>query len=78
MCPSIGRVEMAGESISDMDEDSRARHRANRVGFVFQSFQLMPTLTALENVLLPLELGMPEMPRARRGELLQRVGLGDE
>ena len=75
--PSMGRVEMAGECISDMDEDSRARHRANRVGFVFQSFQLMPTLTALENVLLPLELGDARDAEGQARELLQRVGLGD-
>lgn len=75
--PSSGRIEMAGQCISDMDEDSRARLRANRVGFVFQSFQLMPTLTALDNVLLPLELGDLQDARGRARELLQRVGLGE-
>lgn len=75
--PSFGRIEMAGEPISAMDEDSRARHRANRVGFVFQSFQLMPTLTALENVLLPLELSDARDAEDQARELLRRVGLGD-
>jgi len=75
--PSAGHVEMAGHPISAMDEDSRARHRANRVGFVFQSFQLMPTLTALENVLLPLELGDVADAQSKARELLERVGLGD-
>lgn len=73
--PSAGRIEMAGQPISAMDEDSRAQHRANRVGFVFQSFQLMPTLTALENVLLPLELGDVMDAQGKARELLQRVGL---
>lgn len=55
--PSSGSVQLLGEEISSLDEDQRARLRAGRVGFVFQSFQLMPGLTALENVALPLELG---------------------
>lgn len=75
--PSAGTVDLAGERISAMDEDSRARHRANRVGFVFQSFQLLPTLSALENVLLPLELGDVRDASGRAKELLERVGLGE-
>ena len=54
--PSSGRVELAGESIGEMNEDARARVRNAHVGFVFQNFQLIPTLTALENVLVPVEL----------------------
>lgn len=75
--PTGGTVDLAGERISAMDEDSRARHRANRVGFVFQSFQLLPTLSALENVLLPLELGDVRDAAGRAKELLERVGLGE-
>ena len=75
--PTGGTVDLAGERISAMDEDSRARHRANRVGFVFQSFQLLPTLSALENVLLPLELGDVRDASDRAKELLERVGLGE-
>ncbi|XOZ34665.1 ABC transporter ATP-binding protein [Halomonadaceae bacterium KBTZ08] len=75
--PTGGIVDLAGERISAMDEDSRARHRANRVGFVFQSFQLLPSLSALENVLLPLELGDVQGASGRAKELLERVGLGD-
>ena len=54
--PTEGTVEMLHQPMSSMDEDSRARLRAGKVGFVFQSFQLLPGLTALENVMLPLEL----------------------
>lgn len=75
--PSGGSVILAGESLSDRDEDARARVRNAHVGFVFQNFQLIPTLTALENVLVPLELrgesGREEEARA----LLGRVGLAD-
>jgi putative ABC transport system ATP-binding protein len=77
--PSAGSVTVAGEAIQTMDEDQRARVRNDHVGFVFQNFQLVPTLTALENVLVPLELrgegGAGAEARAR--ELLGRVGLGD-
>ena len=73
--PSEGQVELAGERISDMDEDGRARVRGEHVGFVFQSFQLLPSLTALENVMLPLELAGAPRPRVRAQELLARVGL---
>ncbi len=77
--PSAGTVVVAGEAIQTMDEDQRARVRNDHVGFVFQNFQLIPTLTALENVLVPLELrgegGAGAEERAR--ELLGRVGLSD-
>ena len=75
--PSEGTVELGGAVISALDEDERARLRAQRVGFVFQSFQLLPALTALENVMLPLELGGLDAPEARARELLERVGLGE-
>jgi putative ABC transport system ATP-binding protein len=74
--PARGRVELDGHDLGSMSEDERARLRAEKVGFVFQSFQLIPTLTARENVQVPLELrGEPSEARAR--ELLDRVGLGD-
>jgi putative ABC transport system ATP-binding protein len=75
--PSSGAVWLDGADLTRLSEDKRAQLRGEKVGFVFQSFQLIPTLTALENVQVPLELrgddGAP--PRAR--ELLARVGLGD-
>ncbi len=73
--PGSGRVLLAGADLGSLDEDGRARLRADRVGFVFQSFQLLPALTALENVMLPLELAghADAQPRAR--EVMQRVGL---
>lgn len=77
--PSVGSVVVAGEAIQTMDEDERARVRNDHVGFVFQNFQLVPTLTALENVLVPLELrgeGGPDAEQRAR-DLLGRVGLGD-
>ena len=64
--PSSGEVWLAGEQLSALDEDGRARLRAQRVGFVFQSFHLVPSLTALENVMLPLELAGRADARARR------------
>jgi putative ABC transport system ATP-binding protein len=74
--PSAGSVTLAGRDLFALDEDGRARLRANHVGFVFQSFQLLPNLTALENVMLPLELaGQPARDAALA--MLQRVGLGD-
>ncbi|MDZ4675283.1 MAG: ABC transporter ATP-binding protein [Gemmatimonadota bacterium] len=74
--PTAGRVVLDGEDLGAMDEDRRARMRAAKVGFVFQSFQLIPTLTAQENVQVPLELrGEPAEERA--AELLGRVGLGE-
>ncbi|XKH02616.1 ABC transporter ATP-binding protein [Marinobacter nauticus] len=75
--PSEGVVELDGAEISKLGEDERARLRASRVGFVFQSFQLLPALSALENVMLPLELAGIEAPEARARELLERVGLGE-
>lgn len=75
--PTSGRVLLAGTDLTQLDEDGRARLRAQRVGFVFQSFHLIPALTALENVMLPLELA--GRPDARRSALdtLSRVGLKD-
>ena len=75
--PSSGRVRLAGTDLFSLDEDARAALRAEHVGFVFQSFQLLANLTALENVMLPLELkGAPDA-RAKALEMLQRVGLGE-
>ena len=75
--PSSGTVQLAGQDLFALDEDQRAALRARHVGFVFQSFQLMPNLTALENVMLPLELaGVPDA-RAQATAMLQRVGLGE-
>ena len=75
--PSHGEVELEGRVISSLSEDRRAALRARRIGFVFQSFQLLPALTALENVMLPLELAGAERADEKATELLQRVGLGD-
>src|SRR6187397_59825 len=74
--PTSGRVLLAGHDLSSLSEDERAKLRADSVGFVFQSFHLIPTLTARENVEVPLEL-RGEDPRGRGSELLERVGLGD-
>ena len=74
--PSRGEVHLLGQSLTQMNEDRRAAFRASHVGFVFQSFQLLPNLTALENVMLPIELaGKPA--EAAANSMLQRVGLGD-
>jgi putative ABC transport system ATP-binding protein len=75
--PSAGRVRLDGTDLGTLDEDGRARLRAGRVGFVFQSFQLLPSLTALENVMLPLELAGEPEPAAAAREVLARVGLAD-
>ncbi|WP_416137710.1 ABC transporter ATP-binding protein [Halomonas sp. HK25] len=75
--PTGGSLSMFGEQLSALDEDGRARLRNGRVGFVFQNFQLLPTLTALENVMLPLELSPRPGTEARAREWLQRVGLGE-
>jgi putative ABC transport system ATP-binding protein len=75
--PTTGRVHLAGEAIDTLDEDARARVRNAHVGFVFQNFQLIPTLTALENVLVPLELRGESGREAAARELLDRVGLGE-
>jgi putative ABC transport system ATP-binding protein len=74
--PTAGEVWLAGVNLSGLDEDRRARLRAQRVGFVFQSFHLVPSLTALENVMLPLELAHRADARAAAGAWLERVGLG--
>lgn len=70
-----GQVVFNGQNLGDLDEDSRAELRANSVGFVFQSFQLLNGLTALENVMLPLELACDKNARVDAKELLSRVGL---
>jgi putative ABC transport system ATP-binding protein len=74
---SRGDVLLAGQALSKLDEDGRARLRAARVGFVFQSFQLLPSLSALENVMLPLELAGRDAPEAPARRILERVGLGE-
>ena len=74
--PSSGTVVLAGREIGSLDEDGRARIRNESVGFVFQNFQLVPTLTALENVLVPLELRGEGGGEAGARALLERVGLG--
>ncbi len=80
--PSAGEVELAGVPLAGLDEDARALLRADRIGFVFQGFHLVPTLSALENVLVPLELLPKERAPARREAeataraLLAQVGLG--
>lgn len=73
--PTTGEIILAGESLTALDEDGRAKVRAESVGFVFQSFQLLPGLTALENVMLPLELKGASDARARAKIYLDKVGL---
>jgi putative ABC transport system ATP-binding protein len=73
--PSSGRVLLEGQDLARLDEDGRARLRAQRVGFVFQSFHLIPALTALENVMLPLELSGNSDARQAALDSLGRVGL---
>ncbi len=75
--PTSGDVLLAGESLQGRDEDSRAQLRNTHVGFVFQNFQLIPTLTGLENVLVPLELRGESGREAEAQALLERVGLGE-
>src|SRR3954470_7916100 len=75
--PSRGQVLYDRVDITQLDEDARAKLRGERVGFIFQSFQLIPTLTALENVQVPLELRGDSNAGARARELLARVGLAD-
>ncbi|WLQ14904.1 ABC transporter ATP-binding protein [Hahella aquimaris] len=73
--PSAGQVCMLGKDLAQLDEDGRAAIRAQHVGFVFQSFQLIPTMTALENVMLPLDLAGVADSRERARQWLDRVGL---
>ena len=75
--PTSGTVHLAGQDIFAISEDDRAALRAQKVGFVFQSFQLMGNLTALENVMLPLELSGTKNARSLAQEILKRVGLGE-
>lgn len=74
--PTSGRVLLDDVDLGDLDEDARARVRRESIGFVFQNFQLMPTLTALENVMVPAELRGDTGVSRRAAELLGRVGLG--
>ena len=74
--PSHGRVRLAGQDLAALDEDGRASLRGRLLGFVFQSFQLLPALTALENAMLPLELAGLADARAVATAMLDRVGLG--
>jgi putative ABC transport system ATP-binding protein len=74
--PTSGAVWLAGQELSRLDEDGRAALRAAHVGFVFQSFHLVPSLTALENVMLPLELARRGDARAQARATLERAGLG--
>ncbi len=75
--PTKGRIWLNSVNLSDLDEDGRADVRATSVGFVFQSFHLVPSLNALENVMLPLELASKESPRQAASEILSQVGLAD-
>ncbi|GAA4000458.1 ABC transporter ATP-binding protein [Comamonas faecalis] len=74
--PTRGTVRLQGQDLFALDEDVRAALRAQKMGFVFQSFQLMPHLSALENVMLPLELAGRRDARTRAAAMLERVGLG--
>jgi len=75
--PSGGEIWLDGESLTELDEDQRARLRAEKVGFVFQSFQLLPALTARENVMLPLELAGVSDAEQIAEQFLVEVGLGE-
>jgi putative ABC transport system ATP-binding protein len=75
--PTRGSVRIDGVELTTLDEDARAELRGAKLGFVFQSFQLLPTFTALENVMLPLELAGQSDARPRAEQVLQRVGLTD-
>ena len=74
--PSAGEIRLDGLSLATLDEDARAVQRGRLLGFVFQSFQLLPSLTALENVMLPLELAGNKAAAGIAGDWLERVGLG--
>jgi putative ABC transport system ATP-binding protein len=75
--PTAGEVHIEGKSLFTLDEDARAELRGRSVGFVFQSFQLLPALTALENVMLPLELSGRDNAEGTAKDMLTRVGLGE-
>ncbi len=75
--PTSGDVELCGRDLTPLDEDERAEVRNRNVGFVFQTFRLLPTLTAVENVMVPAELRGSADPRTRAADLLDEVGLGD-
>jgi putative ABC transport system ATP-binding protein len=75
--PSEGSIQIDGHDLFALDEDGRAALRARMVGFVFQSFQLLPAMSALENVMLPLELAGGRSAQAAAREMLARVGLGE-
>ncbi len=75
--PGSGKVELNGINLGNLSEDQRAHVRNQYVGFIFQNFQLFPTLTALENVMVPLELRGEKNIKARSLELLEKVGLSD-
>lgn len=74
---SSGSVRLSGNTLDGLNEDQRAKVRNEHVGFVFQNFQLLPTLTALENVMVPMELKGMKNAKKRAGELLEKVGLGE-
>src|SRR5688572_21750105 len=75
--PTSGGIQLDGQELFALDEDMRAELRGRSVGFVFQSFQLLPALTALENVMLPLELSNDEKAEELARQMLERVGLGE-
>ena len=75
--PSSGNIQLLGQSLADLDEDQCARLRAGRVGFVFQSFQLLPGLSALENVMLPMELAGNDNAAELANDMLAEVGLAE-
>lgn len=75
--PNAGKVELCGHDLNSLNEDERAQLRNDQVGFIFQNFQLLPTLTALENVSVPLELQGDKNATTKAKELLNKVGLGD-
>jgi putative ABC transport system ATP-binding protein len=75
--PNSGSLELCGTDISKLSEDERAKLRNEKVGFIFQDFQLLPTLTALENVAVPLELQGDKKAITKATELLEKVGLGN-
>ena len=75
--PTSGTVRLCGHDLGAMNEDARADLRGSSIGFVFQNFQLIPTLTALENVMVPLELRGEHSAEGRARDLLEKVGLGD-